>query len=89
MLRSSEPVQAEQTCRLSDLALGQSAQIVRLQLEGIERRRLLDLGLSPGTMIEARLKSPLGDPVAYHVRGTTIALRRHQADKIEVTLCKS
>lgn len=73
---------------LSNLKLGETAQIVRLHLEGMERRRLLDLGLSPGTVIESRLKSPLGDPVAYHVRGTTIALRRFQAEKIEVSPCK-
>jgi ferrous iron transport protein A len=86
MLSSAEPVQ---TCLLSELPLGEAAEVVRLNLEGVERRRLLDLGLSPGTKIEARLQSPLGDPIAYHVRGTTIALRRNQAEKIEVSPCKS
>jgi ferrous iron transport protein A len=85
----NEPATNQGIHKLSAIQLGESARIVRLLLEGTERRRLLDLGLSPGTIVEARLRSPLGDPVAYHVRGTTIALRKSQADQIEVTLCKS
>lgn len=45
-------------------------------------RRLLDLGFSPGTEIEKTLISPKGDPMAYRVRGTTIALRNEDAQHI-------
>ncbi len=72
---------------LRELDLGQSATIVALDLEGAERRRLLDLGLSIGTEVEAVRKSPLGDPVAYRIRGATVALRREQAERIEVNPC--
>ena len=51
---------------------------------GVERRRLLDLGLVPGTRVTAEFTSPAGDPVAYRVRGALIALRNQQADMIYV-----
>jgi DtxR family transcriptional regulator, Mn-dependent transcriptional regulator len=52
--------------------------------QGPQRRRLLDLGVVPGTVIEPELVSASGDPVAYRIRGAVIALRRHQAEWIEV-----
>jgi Fe2+ transport system protein FeoA len=42
----------------------------------------MDLGILPGTVIAAELVSPGGDPVAYRVRGTLLALRREQAEHI-------
>lgn len=67
--------------RLSDLKLGQKARVVELSpaCRGAERRRLLDLGFVPGTLAEVEMISPGGDPIAYRVRGTIIALRREQA----------
>jgi ferrous iron transport protein A len=46
------------------------------------RRRLLDLGLIPGTVVEAIGKSPAGDPVAYRIRGAVIALRREEGRRV-------
>jgi DtxR family Mn-dependent transcriptional regulator len=51
---------------------------------GVERRRLLDLGIVPGTVVRAEIISPSGDPIAYRVRGTLIALRREQSDLIRI-----
>ena len=51
---------------------------------GLERRRLMDLGIVPGTEIEVELKSPSGDPTAYRIRGATIALRKEQASQIHI-----
>ena len=51
-------------------------------LRGFHRRRLLDLGLTPGTPIRAERQSMFRDPKAYRVRGTLVALRREQADKV-------
>lgn len=72
--------------RLADLAIGERARVVALSpaLRGAERRRLLDLGLVPGTEVEAELRSPSGDPTGYIVRGAVIGLRREQAEKIHV-----
>ena len=48
-------------------------------------RRLIDLGFYKGTVIKRVLTSPKGDPIAYRVRGTTIALRNNDAKYVEVT----
>jgi DtxR family Mn-dependent transcriptional regulator len=69
---------------LSSLKIGQQGTILGIAkaLRGQQRRRLMDLGIVPGTKIEAELESLTGDPVAYRVRGTTVALRKQQTDKI-------
>lgn len=71
---------------LTQLAQGQGATIVALSpgIRGAERRRLLDLGFLPGTRLVAELRSPSGDPTAYIVRETLIALRADQARHIRV-----
>ena len=71
---------------LARLAPGQAASVVTISpaIRGAERRRLLDLGLLPGTRILAELTSPSGDPTAYRLRGALIALRAEQARHIRV-----
>ena len=51
---------------------------------GMERRRLFDLGIIPGTEIRVEMDSPGGDPTAYRIRGSLIALRSAQAKLIHV-----
>ncbi len=70
--------------RLSSLKPGQQATVYALveSLQGFTRRRLLDLGMTPGAHITAEMPSMFRDPVAYRVRGTLIALRREQADLV-------
>ncbi len=83
----AEEVEAEEaTHRLSALEPGESARVtgIAARCRGLERRRLLDLGLVPGTWVEAELRSPSGDPTAFRVRGALVALRREQADLIYV-----
>jgi len=76
----------EQPRTLADLGAGEIARVRRLSssCRGAQRRRLLDLGVVPGTAIEAELRSASGDPTAYRIRGALIALRRHQAEWIEI-----
>ena len=50
------------------------------------KRRLLDLGLISGTKIKPILKSPIGDPLAYKVRGSTIAIRKDDSRLIDVAI---
>ncbi|MCS7090512.1 MAG: DtxR family transcriptional regulator [Limisphaera sp.] len=71
---------------LHRLQPGQTARIVELSpaCRGMERRRLLDLGFVPGTVVTVDMASPMGDPRAYRVRGTTVALRHDQARWIRV-----
>ncbi|MBE7027091.1 MAG: ferrous iron transport protein A [Ruminococcaceae bacterium] len=72
---------------LDHLCIGQSCCVCGLDSIGTQRRRMLDLGLVNGTNIEALHKSPSGDPVAYYIRGSVIALRSEDAQKIFVRLC--
>ena len=71
---------------LDSLVRGESAQVTRIspRLQGAERRRLLDLGILPGTEIKAEMVSPSGDPTAYRVRGALIGLRKEQAAMIQI-----
>jgi DtxR family Mn-dependent transcriptional regulator len=71
---------------LDQLGVGEKGRVVRLmpRLRGAERRRLMDLGMLPGTTIEAEMSSPLGNPVAYRVRDSLIALRGDQARNIKI-----
>lgn len=69
---------------LNYLPLGKKATVKELISDGIIRRRMLDLGLTNGTEIEALQKSPSGDPIAYDIRGAVIALRSEEASKIMV-----
>lgn len=72
--------------RLCDLKNGQKAQVVALQPNGKLRRRLLDIGLIAGTNVECLGHSPLGDPAAYLIRGTVIAIRSADAFGVEVNI---
>ena len=51
-----------------------------------ENRRLRDLGLIEGTKVKCVLKSPLGDPAAYKIRGAVIGIRREDAADIKVVV---
>jgi len=68
------------------LGPGESASVVGIsrRCRGQQRRRLMDLGLLPGTVVTAELRSAAGDPTAYLIRGATIALRKAHAGMIHI-----
>lgn len=74
----------ESVTRLSTLREGERAAIVGLSaaVRGPERNRLLDLGFVPGSVVEIDMASPSGNPVAYVIRGASIALRKEQSERI-------
>ena len=76
----------EATETLADFQQGERATVIGLarHCRGPERRRLLDLGFVPGTMVEVEMSSPSGEPTAYRVRGTVIALHLEQARLVMV-----
>lgn len=78
------PHSVQPPVKLSSLEPGQSGRILALRSEGFNRRRLLDLGLTPGTVVECSFPGPMAEPTAYRVRGALIALRREQANEIEI-----
>jgi ferrous iron transport protein A len=72
--------------KIMKLVQGEKGNLIRitsLNLEGVMRRRLLDLGFVVGATVEVIRKSPLGDPIAFRVSQTTIALRKEESSKIE------
>lgn len=71
---------------LNSLKPGQSGVVTGISSlsRGVERRRLFDLGIIPGTTIEVEMVNPSGDPTAYRIRGSVIALRGNQARQIKV-----
>lgn len=69
---------------LSELPLGGKCKVMEINLEGNIRRRMLDLGLVNGTIVEAIQKGPFGEPVAYLIRGAVIAIRSEVASMILV-----
>lgn len=71
---------------LSDLHPGERAEVVGIAraCRGAQRRRLLDLGVLPGTVVASEFASPAGDPTAYRIRGALVAMRRDQADLVRV-----
>ena len=77
-------VSTKNEIRLSNLKTGEKAIILGISQEckGEIRRRLLDLGFVPGTEIGIDLTSPMGDPTAYSIRNTIIAIRNEQAKLI-------
>lgn len=68
--------------KLFDGKKGDFIKITHLDINGVMRRRLLDLGFVPGAIVEVIRKSPLGDPIAYRVSQTSIALRKEESSKI-------
>jgi DtxR family transcriptional regulator, Mn-dependent transcriptional regulator len=77
---------ASNVIRLSDLPSDRRAEIIGLDeaCQGFGRRRLMDLGFTEGATIRPFLRTFAGDPRAYQVRGTLIALRRDQASQVLV-----
>ena len=70
---------------LDHLAVGQSAYVTDIRNEPSMRRRLADLGLILGTRVTCLCRSPAGDPCAYLIRGSLIALRQKDASDVGLT----
>lgn len=73
---------------LSSLKIGECGVIRRLENHSGIRRRLLDLGLAPGEVVEVVFESPLGDPVAYRVLNSLVAIRNEDAKEIIVEVVR-
>ncbi|MFR0822298.1 MAG: FeoA family protein [Clostridia bacterium] len=76
----------ENIVTLEKMPVGREAKIYKIEAQGDIKRRILDLGMIEGTKIRAVLRSPLGDPTAYEVRGSMISLRQEDANQIQVVL---
>ncbi|MDN4075794.1 FeoA family protein [Fictibacillus terranigra] len=73
---------------LFDGKKGDIIRITSMEIEGVMRRRLLDLGFVQGALVEVIRKSPLGDPIAFRVSQTSIALRKEESTRIQGELIR-
>lgn len=72
------------TLKLSELEIGRSSRIVKVNGEGVLRDRLLDMGLTPRTIVMIRKRAPMGDPIEITLRGYELTIRLEEASQIEV-----
>ncbi|MFD3158625.1 ferrous iron transport protein A [Haloimpatiens sp. FM7330] len=70
--------------KLSELPVGCWGKIIEVSSQGLSKQRLLDIGIIPGSKIYVLRKSFSGDPTAYIIRDTTIALRKEETSNISV-----
>ena len=67
---------------LSEFAIGELGTVANVAGEGAIRRRLFDMGVTPGTEILLRKKAPLGDPLEITLRGYELTLRKSEAANV-------
>ncbi|MDQ1275194.1 MAG: ferrous iron transport protein [Euryarchaeota archaeon] len=69
---------------LNMLEIGQKARVIQVKGGGSSRKRLLDMGMVPGTVLSVTKKAPLGDPVDFKLKGYNLSLRKKEAEMIIV-----
>lgn len=69
---------------LSELSIGERGKVKAVNGEGAIRRRLFDMGITPGAEVYLRKKAPLGDPIEIALRGYELTLRKAEAAHVEM-----
>ncbi|MGL4606382.1 MAG: FeoA family protein [Eubacteriaceae bacterium] len=67
---------------LKDLKPGQKAFVDSILVDGLMRRKLMDMGVTPGVEIEVNKTAPFGDPIEIRLRGYALSLRKKDAENI-------
>lgn len=71
---------------LGEAEIGVLGTIIKVNGEGKLRRRLFDMGLTPGAEVFLRKRAPLGDPLEITLRGYELTLRKSEADFVEIRI---
>ena len=69
---------------LSELVAGQRGRVVSVDARAEVGQRIMEMGVTPGTTLQMVGAAPMGDPLAYEVRGYRLSLRRAEAALVEV-----
>ena len=69
---------------LKELSVGKSGRVVTVGGEKVLRRRLLDMGITPQTVVTVKKAAPMGDPIELILRGYVLTLRLDDAEKISI-----
>lgn len=78
------PEQQEARLTLAEIKPGNQVRVVKLVGGGTLRRRLLDMGVTKGTLIKVERVAPLGDPLEIKLKGYSLTLRKEEAQNVEV-----
>lgn len=70
--------------KMSEMNVGESAIVKFVHGEGAVRRRLFDMGLTPGAEVFLRKTAPFGDPLEFNIRGYELTLRKAEVDGVDV-----
>jgi Fe2+ transport system protein FeoA len=73
---------------LKDLPIGKSGTVSAVGGEKALRRRLLEMGITPGTTVTVKKAAPMGDPIELLLRGYVLSLRLQDAEKITIETIK-
>ena len=68
--------------RLDEFRIGDVGTVIMVEGEGRLRRRLFDMGITPGAKVELKKKAPLGDPIEISLRGYELTLRKSEANLV-------
>ncbi|MCI9502746.1 MAG: ferrous iron transport protein A [Hungatella sp.] len=71
---------------LRDLKPGQQGKVTSISTTGAMKRRIMDMGVTPGVEIRVVKVAPLGDPVEVNVRGYELSLRKDEAAQVQVQM---
>lgn len=74
--------------KLSEFKIGESGVIRKVEGEGRLRRRLFDMGVTPGAEVTLRKVAPLGDPLEVTIRGYELSLRKMEAELVTMEVKK-
>ena len=73
---------------LNTFIVGEHGKVKKIEAEGKIKRRLFDMGVTPGTEIVLKKLAPLGDPIEVTIRGYELTLRKDEANKVLMEVTK-
>ena len=73
---------------LRDAQIGQTVKVIKLHGTGPVKRRIMDMGITKGQLVQVIRVAPLGDPIEVTVRGYELSIRKADAEMIEVELAE-
>jgi len=85
-LAAELPVFMSKNSTLSNLPVGSEARVVSVNATNGIARRIMEMGVVPGVTVSVIKAAPFGDPIEVRVRGYSLAMRKTEADAIEVSL---
>lgn len=73
---------------LNEFVINEEGKVKKIEAEGKIKRRLFDMGVTPGAEVKLKKLAPLGDPIEVTIRGYELSLRKDEANKILMEVVK-